>query len=186
MEIGITDHSYCTRFKEADWNGIPAYVEYLRDVTAEVRSRKEKERLEVYFRTVVKKLSGGVIVIRYEKSGKLIPEFMSEGFVAMTGRTEAEMMQIYQKEMTGCLHPDDKERTRSLIQNYIETEKGPCEVVYRMIRGDGTYLWVKNTLSVIQSDGGGKIIYAGYIDITKEQKEKEHLRSQYSEMLMQH
>lgn len=183
LDIDIADHSYCTRFKEADWNGIPAYVEYLRDVTVEVQSRKKKERLEAYFRTVVKYMPGGVAVIRYDKSGKLIPEFMSEGFAAMTGRTEAEMLQIYQKEVTGCLHPDDKERTRSLIQNYIDTEKGPCEVVYRLMHSDGTYLWVRNTISVIQSDRGEKIIYAGYIDITKEQKE---IRSQYSEMLMQH
>lgn len=186
LELDITDHSYCARFKEADWNGIPAYVEYLRDVTEEVRSRKEKVRLEAYFQTVVKYMPGGVAVIRYEKSGELIPEFLSEGFVAMTGRTEAELLQIYQKEVTGGIYPDDKERVRSFIQNYIETENGPCEVVYRMMRSDGTYLWVKNTLSVIRSDGGEKIIYAGYIDITKEQKEKEHLRSQYSEMLMQH
>ena len=95
LDIDIADHSYCTRFKEADWNGIPAYVEYLRDVTVEVQSRKKKERLEAYFRTVVKYMPGGVAVIRYDKSGKLIPEFMSEGFAAMTGRTEAEMLQIY-------------------------------------------------------------------------------------------
>lgn len=186
LELDISDHSYCTRFKEADWNGIPAYVEYLRDVTEEVRSRKEKERLEAYFQTVVKYLPGGVAVIRYEKSGKLVPEFLSEGFVAMTGRTETEMLQIYQEDMTGGIYPDDEERVRSFIQNYIETENGPCEVVYRMMRSDGTSLWVKNILSVIRSEGGEKIIYAGYIDITKEQKEKEHLRSQYSEMLMQH
>ena len=186
LENASTDRSFCSRFKETDWNGIPAYVEYLRDVTAEVRLKKERGRLEEYFRTVVKHLPGGIVVLRYEKDGKLIPEFLSEGFVEMTGRTEEDMAEIYRKEVTGGLHPEDKGRVLSMIRNYIETGSGPCEFTYRMLRSDGTYLWVRNTLSIILRDGGEKVIYSGYIDITKEQEEKEQLRRQYNDMLMQH
>ena len=42
-----------------DWNGIPAYVKYIRDITEEAHTRKEKELLEIYFRNVVEKLPGG-------------------------------------------------------------------------------------------------------------------------------
>lgn len=187
LDVDMAGRFFCARFKEADWNGIPSYVEYLRDVTDEIRSKKEKERLEEYFRTVVKYLSGGIAVIRYDNvSGKLIPEFLSEGFVAMTGRSQSEMLQIYQKEVTGGIYPDDKAWVQAVIKRYIRTGQGDCDFVYRMTRSDGTYFWVKNTLSVIHSEGGEKTIYAGYIDITKEQEEKERLFSQYNEMLMQH
>ena len=46
--------------------------------------RKEKERLEQYFQTLVRHLPGGVAVVRYEKDGAMIPEFISDGFAAMT------------------------------------------------------------------------------------------------------
>lgn len=50
---------YKTRFKETEWNGIPAYIKFVRDVTQEVEMRKEKERLEQYFQTLVRHLPGG-------------------------------------------------------------------------------------------------------------------------------
>ena len=187
LDVEIGGHFFNVRFKEVDWNGIPSYVDYLCDVTEDIRSKKEKERLEEYFRTVVKYLPGGIAVMRYDKgSGKLIPEFLSEGFVAMTGRSQSEMLQIYQKEVTGGIYPDDKAWVQDVIKKYIGTGQGDCDFVYRMMRSDGTHFWVKNTLSVIHSEGGEKTIYAGYIDITKEQEEKEQLLSQYNEMLMQH
>lgn len=187
LDVKIDGRFFSVRFKEIDWNGIPSYVNYLCDVTDDIRIKREKERLEEYFRTVVRYLPGGIAVMRYDKeSGKLIPEFLSEGFVAMTGRSQNEMLQIYQKEVTGGIYPDDKAWVQDVIKKYIRTGQGDCDFVYRMMRSDGTHFWVKNTLSVIHRDGGEKTIYAGYIDITKEQEEKEQLLSQYNEMLMQH
>lgn len=60
------------------------------------------------------------------------------------------------------------------------------EMVYRLIRGDGSYVWVKNTLSMLCSEGGEKRFYAVYHDVTKEREAREQLRSQYKERLMQH
>ena len=61
---------YKTRFKETEWNGIPAYIKFVRDVTQEVEMRKEKERLEQYFQTLVRHLPGGVAVVRYERTAR--------------------------------------------------------------------------------------------------------------------
>lgn len=73
MRVDGSDRFYVTRFKESDWNGIPAYIKYVRDVTEEVRTRREKERLEEYFQTVIKNLPGGIAVVRFEKDGSMVP-----------------------------------------------------------------------------------------------------------------
>ena len=87
--------SYKTRFKETEWNGIPAYIKFVRDVTQEVEMRKEKERLEQYFQTLVRHLPGGVAVVRYEKDGAMIPEFISDGFAAMTEMDMDDAWELY-------------------------------------------------------------------------------------------
>lgn len=69
MPVAKTDRFYVTRFRETEWNGIPAYVKYVRDTTEEVNTRKEKERLEQYFQTIVKNLPGGVAVVAMKKTG---------------------------------------------------------------------------------------------------------------------
>ena len=87
MQIDGADRFYTTWCRESDWNGIPAYVKYVRDVTEEVKTRKEKERLEQYFQTVVKTCPAALGSSGMKRDGKMTPEFLSDGFAAMTGMT---------------------------------------------------------------------------------------------------
>lgn len=186
MMIEGSSRFYSTRFISTEWNGIPAYVKFVRDVTEEVKTRREKERLEEYFRTVVKNLPGGVAVVRYEKGGVMVPEFMSEGFAALTKMSMDEVWDLYRESAMTGVHPDDQERVNNLMNQYVESGESHCEIIYRLKRGDGTYVWVKNTLSMIQNEGGEHRVYAVYHDMTRELEEQERLRRQYKEMILQH
>lgn len=186
LKISGTDRFYNTRFKKTDWNGIPAYIKYVRDVTDEVVTRKEKERLEQYFQTVVKNLPGGVAVVRYEKDGKMIPEFLSDGFAAMTGMSVDEAWEMYRQDIRVGIHQEDQTHVNEQMAAYISGGTSQYEIVYRMRKGNGGYIWVKNTLSLIQNEGREGRVYAYYHDITKERMEQERIRQQYKDMIMQH
>lgn len=177
---------YSTRFRETDWNGIPAYIKHVRDITQEVTTRREKERLEEYFQTVVKYLPGGVAVVRYEKDGSMTPEFLSAGFAAMTGMSLEEAWTLYKQDAMAGVYPKDRKAVDEQMAAYIASGDSHCEIVYRLKKGDGGYVWVKNTLSLIQNEGGESRVYAMYHDMTREREEKEALRRQYNEMLLQH
>ncbi|MBT9775081.1 PAS domain-containing protein [Clostridium sp. MCC353] len=186
MRIEGSGRFYSTRFRETNWNGIPAYVKSVRDVTEEVLTRKEKERLEQYFQTMVKNMPGGLAVVRYEKDGSMVPEFLSDGFVAMTGMSMEEAWQLYgQDAMTG-VHPEDKQSVNDQMNAYIAGGESHCELVYRLKKGKDDYVWVKNTLSLIQNEDGEGRVYAVYHDITKEREEREKIRRQYKDMILQH
>lgn len=186
MPVDGTMRHYNTSFRETDWNGIPAYVKFVQDVTDEVRIRREKERLEQYFQTMIKYLPGGAAVIRCDKTGKLIPEFLSEGFSAMIGMTPDEAWELYRDNANAGVHPDDQALVNRHIAAFIADRKGICEITYRIRKGGGGYLWVKNTLSMIHTEEGVCRIYAGYHDITKERETQDMLRRQYKELIMQH
>ncbi|MBC8569576.1 PAS domain-containing protein [Oscillospiraceae bacterium NSJ-54] len=185
MPITGNHRFYTTRFRETDWNGIPAYVKYVRDVTEEVETRKEKERLEQYFQTVVKNLPGGIAVIRYEDDGTMTPEYLSDGFAALTGMSLEKAWELYCKDAMAGVHPDDKKKVDEQMAAYIASGMTHCEIVYRL-QGGGGYVWVKNTLSLIENEGGERRVYAVYHDMTKEREEQERIRQQYKEMLLQH
>ncbi len=186
MRVDGSDRFYVTRFKESDWNGIPAYIKYVRDVTEEVRTRREKERLEEYFQTVIKNLPGGIAVVRFEKDGSMVPEYMSDGFAALTAMPLNQAWELYSQDAMSGVHPDDKERVAEEITAFINQGGSSLEMVYRLVRGDGSYVWVKNTLSTLLSEGGESRFYAVYHDVTKEREEQEQLRRQFKERLMQH
>lgn len=180
------NRSFTTRFRETNWNGIPAYVKYVRDVTEEVKIRREKERLEQYFETVVKNLPSGIAVLHFEENGDIIPEFFSEGFAAMSGMSMEEVWKIYRDNAVEGVHPDDRESLRNQLDAYIAGSSRHCDISYRIRNGSGGYLWVKTTFSIIRNEVGERQVYAAYRDITGEREEQKHIRQQYDEMLQQH
>lgn len=188
MKLPDSDRIYNTHYKEIDWNGLPAYIKYVRDVTDEVKERAEHERLEQYFQIVVKNLPGGVAVVRCEDNGHVEPEFMSDGFAAMTGMTLEEAWRVYRKDAMTGVHPDDRNRVeRQMAECIAQGNSGAnTEIIYRLIKGDRSYIWVKNTLSLIQGSNGQRKVYAVYHDMTKEKEEQEKLRRQYNNLILEH
>ena len=181
-----TNKYYRTGFKETNWNDIPAYIKYVRDITQEVEMRKEKERLEQYFQTLVRHLPGGVAVVRCERDGTMVPEFLSEGFAAMTKMEMDDAWELYRKDAMAGVHPEDRERVRREMETYIAGSESSYEMVYRLKKGKEDYLWVKNTLSLIQNQGGEHRVYAVYHDMTEEIEAQERMRSQYEAMIIRH
>ncbi|WP_330582258.1 PAS domain-containing protein [Faecalicatena orotica] len=186
MKVTGTERSYSTRFRETDWNGIPAYLKYVKDITEEVKNRKERERLEQYFQTVVKNLPGGISVMRCKKDGGLVTEFLSDGFIDMTEMSSEEAWELYKYDALAGVHPDDLEMLERTIDGYITGGDGKCEAVYRLRKGSSDYVWVKSTFSLIRNEGGESRFYAVYHDMTKELIEQEKIRAQYREQILQH
>lgn len=177
---------FTTRFRETDWNGIPAYIRYVRDVTEEDRVRLEKERLEQYFQTLVRNLPGGVAVMRCKEDGPATPEFLSEGFAEMTDMTLGEAWELYRQDAMAGVHPEDRDHARRQMEACMAAGQSTWELDYRLRRGQNGYLWVRNTLSVIHSDDGVKRVYSMYHDITREREEQENARRQYDELLQRY
>lgn len=184
--IKETGRFYSSRFRETDWNGIPAYIKFIRDITEEVHNRKEKERLEMYFKTVVDKLPGGVSVVHIDTDGSMTLEYISDGFAAMNHLTVEETMKQYEKDICAGMHPDDAVEMKNKLKRYLEKGEGHCELVGRMMLGNGDCIWVKNKLSVIQMSDGNRRLYSVYTDISRDIEEKEKLRYQYEDLILQH
>lgn len=177
---------FVTRFREIDWNGIPAYIKFVRDVTEEVKSRREKERLEQYFQTVVKYLPGGMAVIHHEIGGRMKPEYLSDGFAEMLDMPMDEAWKMYEENALSGVHPEDRDYVRENMNQCIRDKKERYELQYRLKKGNGDYIWINAKFSVITSDGGDARVYADYHDITAEKKMQEQLRQQYKDRIHQH
>lgn len=186
MVVEGSNQFYCTSFRETDWNGIPAYVKNVKDITEQVCSRREKERLEQYFQTMIKNLPGGAAVVRYNQDGSMTPEFLSDGFAEMTGMTLDEAWQLYQEDAMAGVHPEDQPRLHKQLDDFIASGDSHCEEVYRLRKGNCGYVWVKNNLSMIRSEAGEARLYANYHDMTREREEQDQLRQQYNELILQH
>ena len=186
MVIPGSDRIYATATRETDWNGIPAYVRYVTDITEKVRTRKEKERLERYYQTLIRHLPGGITVLRCAADGAIVPEFISDGFAAMTGMTLEQAYALYGSDAGAGVHPEDADYVLARIRGLVETGLDSCETVYRLRKGEQSYIWVKNISALIPDEDGNARIYAVFSDVTEDMNERAELRSRYNDMLIEH
>lgn len=186
VKVDGIERYYSTRFREMNWNGIPAYVKYVRDITEEVKNREENERINLYFQTLVKNLPNGVAVVKFENDGSMKPEYLSDKFSEMTGMTSEEAWELYSDNALHGVHPDDMDMVNKVMEKYLGGAVYHCELVYRLRKGKDGYVWVRNTLSLIQNEQGTRRIYAVYQDITKEKEEQDELKHQYNALIIQH
>ena len=186
MVIPGSDRIYATATRETDWNGIPAYVRYVTDITEKVRTREEKERLERYYQTLIRHLPGGITVLRCAADGAIVPEFISDGFAAMTGMTLEQAYALYGSDAGAGVHPEDVDYILTRIRRQVETGLDSCETVYRLRKGEQGYIWVKNISALIPDEDGNARIYAVFSDVTEDMNERAELRSRYNDMLIEH
>lgn len=177
---------YATHFKETEWNGTPAYIKYVRDITEEATVKREKERLEKYFETVLKYLPGGVAVVHHGLNGRLTPEYLSDGFAEMVDMSMEEAWDMYKTNALSGVHPDDQEYVKQTLDRCIRENCDREALQYRLKKGSGGYIWVNTKFSVIQCKAGDAMVYADYHDITEEREMQERLRLQYREQIFQH
>lgn len=186
IEVDGTDRVYTARFRETDWNGIPAYIQYIRDVTEEVKDRWEKERLELYCQTLIKNLPGGISVIRIMPDGSMTPEYISEGFAAMTQMSVEEASELYFGNIFAGVYPDDVKINQLKLQEFMANDSDYCEFDARFKRGDGSYVWVRDRVFMQDAPDGTRRMYCLYTDVSKMVEENERLLRQYEELILQH
>lgn len=177
--------SYEIRAKELEWNGLPAYTLFINDITDKITSSRKTEQLEQFYQTLVQNLPGGIAVIRFDMAKKqMLPEYISEGFAAMTGMSTDEAYALYKNDATAGVHPDDLDYIIGRLNQHLKKHLDTCESIYRLRKKDGSYIWIKNNSSLILSPNEIPLIYAVYSDITKEIEAQNKLRKKYNDLLL--
>ena len=177
--------SYEIRAKELEWNGLPAYTLFINDITDKITSSRKTEQLEQFYQTLVQNLPGGIAVIRFDMAKKqMLPEYISEGFAAMTGMSTDEAYALYKNDATAGVHPDDLDYIIGRLNQHLKKHLDTCESIYRLRKKDGSYIWIKNNSSLILRPNEIPLIYAVYSDITKEIAAQNKLRQKYNDLLL--
>ena len=177
--------SYEIRAKELEWNGLPAYTLFINDITDKITSSRKTEQLEQFYQTLVQNLPGGIAVIRFDMAKKqMLPEYISEGFAAMTGMSTVEAYALYKNDATAGVHPDDLDYIIGRLNQHLKKHLDTCESIYRLRKKDGSYIWIKNNSSLILRPNEIPLIYAVYSDITKEIEAQNKLHQKYNDLLL--
>lgn len=121
--------------------------------------------------------------------GGIVGGYLEDGFPLYTindtmlsylGYTYEELAEKTGELMKGIIAPEDWERVEKTIYESIK-ETGEYDIQYRVVRKDGTRLWVDDKGHEITTEDGRKAMISVMLDISEDVKMQEKLRRETME-----
>ena len=122
------------------------------------------------FAAIVAQASAGVAAV--DLQGRFL--LVNHAYCRLTGRTEAELLTLRMQDIT---HPDDLAANLQLFTACV-AEGSEFTIEKRYIRGDGTAVWVENSVSLLRGEDGAPLsVLAVSHDITRRKAVERQLLS---------
>jgi diguanylate cyclase (GGDEF)-like protein/PAS domain S-box-containing protein len=159
------------------WHGV------IVDITEKKKAEEELAKAQALYRAVVENIPAVTYLEEpAEGSGKTI--YVSPQITSILGLTPEEWMAWGEDDpWLRMLHPDDRER---VVREYDEWRDGGPDIAdYRLIRPDGTVVWIRDRGTRIK-DETGKLIYdQGFMfDVTDQKVAEEEVRKSQEQYKM--
>ena len=140
----------------------------------EMEQRLEVKALDILGRSI----PGGMM------GGYLEPDFplyyVNDLMLSHLGYTYQEFVAAIDGKVINCMHPKDREEVDRLVTEAFDGGRD-YEVQYRMLKKDGSYIWVNDIGKKGMSEDGREVCVSVIRDITKEVETREQLKRQAAE-----
>ncbi len=129
-----------------------------------IKAQQEKDMLLAEYVNTVNNTPGGLVTIEVADDGEPFPVFVSRGFLNLTRMTEEQFYKLYKDSAFNGLHPEDREKVLASFKK-LQKPGDHFDNTYRLVCGDGGYVWVQVTSTLAERDGA-RLLYTGYLDVT--------------------
>jgi PAS domain S-box-containing protein len=136
-----------TRVQVVPWNGRPAVMMAISDISDRKRAEVESKASEQRFRDLVEGSIQGFLVIVGDR-----PVFANQAMADILGyESPDELMSL--DTVDTFVHPDEIERRRAMRQARTRGEDIPVGMEFRCLRKDGSTVWVEARVRLIEWEG---------------------------------
>jgi two-component system, cell cycle sensor histidine kinase and response regulator CckA len=150
------------------YQGRPAFLTYLRDITERRHAEQALQESEAKYRNVVENSFVGFYVIQDQ-----LFRFVNKRFCEILGYSYEEM--VDRMSPLSTVHPDDREKVKQNLKNRLTKEEGSIQYTFRAIRKNGSVITVK-VMGTTLSFNGRPAAMGSFIDITREETLESQLR----------
>lgn len=151
----------------------------LRREKEQLAAEKALDRSEKRYRRLVDQVPAATYIANLDESSTT--QFVSKQIAQLTGYDAQEWMEdltLYQR----CVHPDDWPRVKRQLETTHE-QQVPFSSEYRLIRRDGTEVWVRDQAQVVPSENGRCAeLHGVMLDVTHEKRAAEVLLNAQEEL----
>ena len=167
---GVLHSSLVSKFPIPGPDGSPALIGGTAfDITERLQAEEALRESEERFSAILRQATAGIV--RKDAEGRLI--FVNQAFCNILGYTEADLLG---RTVWDFMHPDDIAENQQSY-NRLMAEGVPFNFERRLLREDGSIIWVDASVSpIMDSAGKPQSAVAVEVDITARKQAEEALR----------
>ncbi len=150
-----------------------------RDITESKMAQKELQSSEERFRQVISSISDHIYVTRIKPQGQVTNLYTSPHTQRLTGYAATKFEPDESFWLSQVIHPED--RAIALMQVAELSAGRDSEVEYRLIRADGSIIWVRDSARV-EDSGMANLVYGVVSDISAHKWSEEQLKQLNQEL----
>ncbi len=146
-------------------NGDKYYLTVMADISEEIRLRRSLESQKERLKNIIM----GTRLGTWEWNVKTGATIINERWAEMAGYTIEELQPISIRTWLKLAHPEDMEKSNSLLQKHFKRESEYYECETRMKHKSGRWIWVLDKGKVTEWDKEGKplLMFGTHTDITE-------------------
>ncbi|MCI2047141.1 MAG: PAS domain-containing protein [Faecalibacterium sp.] len=144
-----------------NWNGKEAFMFYFSDQT---ETQLYNERLA----TIINSVPSGIGIYEIQ-DGKVVQLYLNDAFHRMLHDTRENRQKYAGENYLKAIHPDDAPAFQKAMEGLLQGEK-VIELTYRVINGDGAWIWLRIDGNLEVGAEGRKIVYCSYFDVNEQMK----------------
>lgn len=159
------------------WNGKPAVLTIMRDLTDQKRAEYALRETERRYLSVAGNLPGAVYQRVMYSDGTISYPYISRGVIDTHG-VDAEDVKRDGTILVGRVHPDDQERFAQALKESAR-EQTAFDMEVRNVKPDGQVVWVRSLGRPRLRDDGAVVWDGIFVDITARKQAEEQAAQAY-------
>lgn len=159
------------------WNGKPAILSVIRDLTERKRAEFALRETERRYLSVASNLPGAVYQRVMYPDGTITFPYVSRGVIETHG-VDAEMVKRHGSILVRAIHPDDRERFGRTLRESAQTLT-PFDMEIRNVKPDGQVVWVRTVARPHRREDGATVWDGLFVDVTARKEAEERAAQSY-------
>jgi two-component system CheB/CheR fusion protein len=167
------------RVVETEWEGKPALLASLRDITERKRAEEAMRASEERFRMISEVTTDFTYSLVVLPDGTLVIDWLTEAFPRITGYAGLE---VQARGWTSLVHADDRAAVETHLARVLAGEAGICE--HRILTKAGEVRWLRDHARPLRDPSTGRTVrvYGAGQDVTERRRLEEELRRRVEEL----
>ena len=119
------------------------YIFYLSigNITEYKRLLHDNAALSQQLSSIMQSIPGGILTLKITNKIEIL--YFNDAFPKMFGFEEDEYKQLFRQNVIKTAHPDDRRKILQAIQDVLKNNENSMNVIYRSVKKDGSYLWIR-------------------------------------------